>query len=179
MLRVIKMLKENSPLTIKSTFLGAHAIPVEFKKQKEEYIDLIINKMLPQIAEEKREQTQRDRCGIRGDPESIAGRVKAAFPDEPVPSEEALFKDHCDECIDVSNAFGRRPWTAVPLCDIVGKETALLTATAWRYFLPAMISWCVRDPEALDTLPEFLVYQLEPPEPSKTDPSKTRTAGRM
>jgi imidazolonepropionase len=53
MLRVIKKLKENSPLTIKSTFLGAHAVPAEFKDQKEKYIDLIINQMLPQIAEEK------------------------------------------------------------------------------------------------------------------------------
>ncbi|HKR06124.1 MAG TPA: imidazolonepropionase [Bacteroidia bacterium] len=53
MLRVIKKLRENSPLTIKSTFLGAHAVPAEFKDQKEKYIDLIINQMLPQIAEEK------------------------------------------------------------------------------------------------------------------------------
>ena len=53
MLRVIKKLKENSPLTIKSTFLGAHAVPSEFKNQKEKYINLIINEMLPQIAKEK------------------------------------------------------------------------------------------------------------------------------
>ena len=103
------------------------------------------------------------------DPEEIAARAKEAFPAEPVPSKDALFKDHCDECIDVSNAFGVRPWTAVPLRDIVGKETALLTAAAWQYYLPAMISWCVRDPETLDFLPDFLVYQLEPPEPGKTD----------
>ncbi|MEP7171379.1 MAG: hypothetical protein ABI855_18565 [Bacteroidota bacterium] len=53
MLRVIKRLKENSPLTIKSTFLGAHAVPAEFKDQKEKYIDVIIKEMLPQIAKEK------------------------------------------------------------------------------------------------------------------------------
>jgi imidazolonepropionase len=51
MLRVIKKLKTLSPLTIKSTFLGAHAIPANHTKQS--YIDLIINKMLPQIKEEK------------------------------------------------------------------------------------------------------------------------------
>ena len=73
------------------------------------------------------------------DPEAIAAGARAAFPAEPVPPKEALFKNHCDECIDVSNAFGARPWTAVPLQDIVGKETALLTAAAWRYYLPAMI----------------------------------------
>jgi imidazolonepropionase len=52
MLRVIKRLKEASPITIKATFLGAHAIPAEYKPKREEYIDLIINKMLPQIHEE-------------------------------------------------------------------------------------------------------------------------------
>lgn len=51
-LRIIKKLKEVSPLTIKSTFLGAHAIPLEYKKNKQEYVDIIINEMLPQIAEE-------------------------------------------------------------------------------------------------------------------------------
>ena len=52
MLRVIKKLKEISPLTIKATFLGAHALPKEYKKNKEVYIDLIINEILPQVAEE-------------------------------------------------------------------------------------------------------------------------------
>lgn len=53
MLRVIKKLKELSPLTIKATFLGAHAVPAEFKGNKDKYIKLIIDEMLPRIAEEK------------------------------------------------------------------------------------------------------------------------------
>ncbi len=53
MLRVIKKLKEISPLTIQATFLGAHAIPPEYKGQKEKYISIITNEMLPAIAEEK------------------------------------------------------------------------------------------------------------------------------
>ena len=53
MLRVIKRLKEKFKLPIKSTFLGAHAIPKEFKNQKEKYIDLIIYEMLPNIHKEK------------------------------------------------------------------------------------------------------------------------------
>lgn len=53
MLRVIKKIKATSPITIKSTFLGAHAIPLAYKGQKEKYIDLIINEMLPAIAEEQ------------------------------------------------------------------------------------------------------------------------------
>jgi len=52
MLRVIQRLKKASPLTIKATFLGAHAIPVEFKQNRQDYINLIITKMLPIIKEE-------------------------------------------------------------------------------------------------------------------------------
>ena len=52
MLRVIKKLNELSPLTIKATFLGAHAIPLEYKSRKSDYLDCIINEMLPRIVEE-------------------------------------------------------------------------------------------------------------------------------
>jgi len=53
MLRVIKRLKKECDITIKATFLGAHAFPIEFKKNHRGYIDIIINEMLPQIASEK------------------------------------------------------------------------------------------------------------------------------
>jgi len=53
MLRVIKKLKEKSVLSIKSTFLGAHTYPLEYKDNHQGYIDLIINEMLPVIAKEK------------------------------------------------------------------------------------------------------------------------------
>lgn len=52
MLRVIRKLKELTPLTIKATFLGAHAVPAELKNNKRKYIDIIINEMMPEIAEE-------------------------------------------------------------------------------------------------------------------------------
>ena len=52
MLRVIKKLAENYPIKIKSTFLGAHAFPTEFKENHSAYIDVIINEMLPKIATE-------------------------------------------------------------------------------------------------------------------------------
>ncbi|MCZ8229391.1 imidazolonepropionase [Flavobacterium sp.] len=52
MLRVIKRLANNYPIAIKATFLGAHAFPSLFKDNKEAYIDLIINEMLPEIAKE-------------------------------------------------------------------------------------------------------------------------------
>jgi imidazolonepropionase len=52
MLRVIKRLKQNSSITIKANFLGAHAIPKEYKPNREEYISLIINEMIPSIKSE-------------------------------------------------------------------------------------------------------------------------------
>jgi imidazolonepropionase len=53
MLRVIKKLKATSPLAIVSTFLGAHATPPEYKGKQEEYVNLIINEMIPQVAAEE------------------------------------------------------------------------------------------------------------------------------
>ncbi len=52
MLRVIKRLKTESDLTIKATFLGAHAFPAEYKEKQDEYVDLVINQMLPIIKSE-------------------------------------------------------------------------------------------------------------------------------
>jgi imidazolonepropionase len=52
MLRVIRILKQLSPIPIKSTFLGAHAIPKEFKNNKAAYMYLVCNEMLPRIAGE-------------------------------------------------------------------------------------------------------------------------------
>ena len=53
MLRVIKELSENYPITIKVTFLGAHAFPLEYKDNQNGYIDLVIKEMIPKIAKEK------------------------------------------------------------------------------------------------------------------------------
>jgi len=53
MLRVIKKLKETSPIPVKATFLAAHTYPQEYKENHKGYLDLIINEMLPVIAEEE------------------------------------------------------------------------------------------------------------------------------
>lgn len=50
MLRVIRRIKEVSPLEVKSTFLGAHAVPEEFRNRRESYVDLVINEMIPVVA---------------------------------------------------------------------------------------------------------------------------------
>ena len=53
MLRVIKRLQENYPIAIKATFLGAHAVPANFKDDKQGYLNLLVNEIMPQIAKEK------------------------------------------------------------------------------------------------------------------------------
>ena len=52
MLQVIKQIKDSSKMQVKSTFLGAHAYPNEFKENKDGYIDLVLNKMLPAFLKE-------------------------------------------------------------------------------------------------------------------------------
>ena len=51
MLEVISEIKKQNNITVKATFLGAHAFPREFTDNKREYIDLIVNKMMPQYNE--------------------------------------------------------------------------------------------------------------------------------
>ncbi len=53
MLRVIKKIKQQTDLCIKATFLGAHALPPDYKDNRSAYLDLIVNQMLPAIAAEK------------------------------------------------------------------------------------------------------------------------------
>jgi len=52
MLRVIQRLKDSTPLIIKATFLGAHAVPEAYRNRQREYVDLIINEMIPAVAAE-------------------------------------------------------------------------------------------------------------------------------
>lgn len=53
MLRVIKRIKEQAPIPVKATFLGAHSFPAEYKEDREGYISLIIDEMIPAIAAEE------------------------------------------------------------------------------------------------------------------------------
>jgi len=52
MLRVIRRIRDTSPIEVRATFLGAHAIPEEYKNRRERYVDLIINEMIPVVASE-------------------------------------------------------------------------------------------------------------------------------
>jgi len=53
MLRVIQRIRDTSPIIVKSTFLGAHAVPADYRGRQGDYVDLIISEMLPLIAAEE------------------------------------------------------------------------------------------------------------------------------
>jgi len=53
MLRVIRKLKDLSPLTIVPTFLGAHAVPAEYRGRQDAFVDLVVGEMVPAVAAEK------------------------------------------------------------------------------------------------------------------------------
>jgi imidazolonepropionase len=53
MLRVIKRIKNSSLIEVKSTFLGAHAVPEAYRNRREKYIELIIYEMIPMVASEE------------------------------------------------------------------------------------------------------------------------------
>ncbi len=99
-------------------------------------------------------------------PQDAIDQVEAAFKDVPLPSKEALTNHHCCECLETSQAFGAKSWQEVSLADLLsGRETALLTVAAWRYYLPSVMIWCVREPRAVDVILDNLVFQLTPPDP--------------
>ena len=53
MLRVIRRIKDIRPIEVRATFLGAHAIPEEYKNNRAKYVDLVINEMIPVVATEE------------------------------------------------------------------------------------------------------------------------------
>ncbi len=52
-LRILKKLAKLIPITIVPTFLGAHEVPDEYQSDRDKYVDLVINEMIPQVAEEQ------------------------------------------------------------------------------------------------------------------------------
>ena len=53
MLRVIRRIRESVPMTVKSTFLGAHSIPMEYRGDPDKYVDLVVREMIPAVGREK------------------------------------------------------------------------------------------------------------------------------
>ncbi len=52
-LRVIRQLKSETAATVKSTFLGAHSVPAAYRANRKAYVDLVVNEMLPRVADEQ------------------------------------------------------------------------------------------------------------------------------
>ncbi|HET6341340.1 MAG TPA: DUF6714 family protein [Gemmatimonadota bacterium] len=98
------------------------------------------------------------------DDRTVLELVEGAFARVDMPSEEVLVNHHCCECLETSEAYAGAAWQEVTLDQLLaGRETALLTVEAWRYYLPAVIAWSVRDPAAVDVIADNLVFQLTPP----------------
>ncbi len=53
MLRVIRRIRATAPVEVRATFLGAHAVPAEYRGRRDEYVDLIISEMIPRVASEE------------------------------------------------------------------------------------------------------------------------------
>ncbi|HDR88823.1 MAG TPA: imidazolonepropionase [Bacteroidetes bacterium] len=52
MLRVIRRIRESVPMNVKSTFLGAHSIPMEYRSDPDRYVDLVVKEMIPAVGRE-------------------------------------------------------------------------------------------------------------------------------
>lgn len=105
------------------------------------------------------------------DDEQVIRQIEAAFAEVPYPGREALFNNHCCECAEVSACYAGKRWTEIALQDVLaGRETSLLSPAAWRYYLPAVMIWCIRAPDTVDVIQDNLVYQLEPPDDQRGVP---------
>ena len=96
--------------------------------------------------------------------EQIVQQIRDAFANVPQPPADALVNNHCCECAETSAAYAGKRWAEVSLEELLrGIEISLLTASAWRYYLPAFLIWTIRNPDAVGVLEDNLVFQLEPP----------------
>ena len=98
----------------------------------------------------------------------VVREIESAFSETSLPAAEALMNDHCEECVDTSRLFWNTSrsfvtWQEAALRPGSRVESALLTVEAWRYYLPALMIWCIRDPKRVDVLPGNLVHGLTPP----------------
>jgi hypothetical protein len=101
------------------------------------------------------------------DPKLVMDAVAAAFRSTVMPPVTALVNNHCKECIGTFQAFWDEQksfmsWQAAAERRGACIEAALLTPEAWRYYLPALIVWCVRDTRQVDVLVDNLVHELTP-----------------
>jgi hypothetical protein len=89
--------------------------------------------------------------------EAVIQAVQAAFAGAPMPPAESLKNDHCHECTETWQRFldgsgGFMAWEAAAAMPGSAIATSLLRIPAWRYYLPALLIWCVRDAATVDVL---------------------------
>jgi hypothetical protein len=97
----------------------------------------------------------------------VLADVLDAFRSTEMPPSAVLMNEHCRECVDTSRLFWDSPgsfatWEVAARREGTCIEAALLTPEAWRYYLPALMTWCVRDTEKVDVLVDNLVHELTP-----------------
>ena len=92
------------------------------------------------------------------------GTITAAFPVDPIPTAEEVQNDHCPECAELAARFSGKRWNEIARSDLEGNPSpSLLTATAFRYYLPAMMLHAIKNAAMLDCFPASLVGVLSPP----------------
>lgn len=90
--------------------------------------------------------------------------IRAAFSDDDPPAWEEMRNSHCPECLDVSALFAGKRWTEVAVSDLEGNPSpSLLTASAFRFYFPAMMTCTLQDADVLDCFPDELVGVLSLP----------------
>jgi hypothetical protein len=89
--------------------------------------------------------------------------IEAAFPVEPLPAEDQIRNNHCPECREIATRFSVRAWPDLTAADLLGNPSpSLLTSTAFRDYLPAMMSRSMERRRELECFPASLVGGLSP-----------------
>jgi hypothetical protein len=112
----------------------------------------------------------------------LIDEVSIAFRGTALPPATALLNEHCNECIETSRVFWDTPnsfiaWESAAERRGAYVEAALLTPEAWRYYLPALLIWCVRDTGQVDALLNNLAHELTPRADSGRDWFEPRSIG--
>jgi hypothetical protein len=110
----------------------------------------------------------------------VLEEIGAAFSGTELPASTVLMNEHCEECIYVSRKFcdaegSFMTWESAAQREGSSFAPSLLTSDAWRYYLPTLMTWCVRDTEKVDVLVDCLVYELTPPESDDREWFSART----
>ena len=104
--------------------------------------------------------------------------IEGAFPVDPVPPVKQVWNHHCEECGETAMLFAGKKWPDIKVTDLLRNPSpSLLTPTAFRYYLPAMMLRSIEDLRALDCFPDSLVHQLSPPGGKLSEHARPRLTG--